>query len=157
MRRLRISDKAVFWIQAGYNALCYALYFMVQALGFVGMSLLYLHAHPAAGHQTLFVTAYQYEMFHVVFPLDNALGWLCNGVLIGGLGICTAAYPFRQRRGRKSISTFLMLLTVLFYLFIIGEEHHLGVSGAAYSIPAALLFTGCSLAGVLGIEEEVYE
>lgn len=157
MRRLRISDKTVFWLQAGYNAVCFALYFMVQALSFVGMSLLYLNAHPEAGHQTLFVTAYQYELFHVVFPLENAMGWVCNGILIAGLGICTAAYPFRQRRGRKSICTFLMVGVVLFYLFIIGEEHHLGLGGAAYCIPAALLFIGSSLAGVLGIEEEVYE
>lgn len=157
MRRLRISDKTVFWMQAGYNALCIALFFGVQALSFVGMSLVYLNAHPEASHQTLFVTAYQYEMFHVVFPLENAMGWVCNGVLIAGLSICTAAYPFRQRRGRRSITTFLMVLLVLFYLFIIGQEHHLGLTGAVYCIPAAVLFMISSLAGVLGIEEEVYE
>lgn len=157
MRRLRISDKAVFGIQAGYNALCFALLFAVHALCFLGMSLLYLKGHPEASHQTLFVTAYQYEIFHVVFPLENTVGWVCNGILIAGLGICTAAYPFRQRRGRRSITTFLMVGVVLFYLFIIGEDHHLGSSGAAYCVPAALLFIGSSAAGVLGIEEEVYE
>ena len=157
MRRLRISDKAVFCFQACYNALCFALFFMVQALSFVGMSLLYLNAHPEAGHQTLFVTAYQYEVFHVVFPLENTLGWLCNGILMAGLGICTAAYPFRQRRGRRSICTYLMVGIVLLYMVIIAEEHHLGVTGAVMCIPATLLIGGFCLAGVLGIEEEVDE
>lgn len=157
MRRLRISDKTVFCFQACYNALCFALFFMVQALSFVVMSLLYLNAHPEAGHQTLFVTAYQYEVFHVVFPLENTLGWICNGILMAGLGICTAAYPFRQRRGRKSICTYLMVGIVLLYMVIVGEEHHLGVTGAAMCIPATLLIGGFCLAGVLGIEEEVDE
>lgn len=157
MRRLRISDKTVFWLQAGYNAVCFALYFMAQALCYVILGALYGSAHPEAGHQTLFVTAYQHELFHAVFPLENTLGWVCNGILLAGLGICTAAYPFRQRRGRRSICTYLMAGVVVFYLFIIGEEHHLGVSGAAYCIPAALLFIAVSMAGVLGIEEETDE
>lgn len=158
MRRLRISDKTAFWLQAAYNALVFALYFAVQALLFLGLSAWYAQVHPeAVNHQTLFVTAYQHPLFHMVFPLENGLGWVCNCVLIAGLGICTAAYPFRQRRGRRSFTTFLMVLLVLFYKFLMGVEHQLGISAAIYCIPAALLFMGSSLAGVLGIEEEVYE
>ena len=156
MRRLRISDKQVFWMQAGYNSVCFALLYMVQALVYVAFSALYLRAHPT-GHQTLFVTAYQYEGFHMVFPLENPLMWASNIILLAGLSICTAAYPFRQRRGRRSLSTYVMLAVVLFFRFILGEEQHLGISAAAYCIPATLLVAAISLAGVLGIEEEAYD
>lgn len=156
MRRLRISDKRVFWMQAAYNFVCIALLYMVQALVYVVFSALYLRAHPA-GHQTLFVTAYQYEVFHMVFPLENPLMWVCNTILMAGLAICTAAYPFRQRRDRRSLCTYLMAGVALFFRFILGEEHHLGISAAFYCIPAALIIAAVSLAGVLGIEEEAYD
>lgn len=156
MRRLRISDKRVFWMQAAYNFVCFGLLYMVRALVYVAFSVLYLKAHPAS-HQTLFVTAYQYEVFHMVFPLENPLMWVSNLVLLTGLAVCTAAYPFRQRRGRRSLCTYLMAGVALFFRFILGEEQHLGVSAAVYCIPAALLIASVSLAGVLGIEEEVYD
>ena len=158
MQRLQISETAVFWLQAGYNILVFSLLFMVQALVFIGVCVWYAQVHPAlANHQSVFIAAYDHPLFHCVFPLDNVLCWVCLVLLIVGLGICSAAYPFRQRRGRRSITTFLMMLLVFFYLYIQREDHHLSVNAAVYAIPAAVLFAGVSLADVLGIEEEAYE
>lgn len=157
IQRLGISEKGVFAWQVFYNILVFILLFTVQALVMVMLSLYYIHENPDLVNQhTLFVTAYQHPHFHTFFPLENLLGWLCNGLLIAGLGICTAAYPFRQRHGMRSISTVMMVLLALFYLFLQGEESHLDMDTIVYIAIGSIILIFSSLAGVLSTEVDDY-
>jgi len=152
--RLGISEQALYWLQAIYNTLVFALLFMLQGLLFVLFSLLYGAANPEGYNvQSILVTSYQHWTFHVVFPQDNVL-CLITGLMISiGLGICTAAYPMRQRHGMRSITTAVMLVLALLCTFMQEEGGHLDISvSLVYGLIPCLLCIGSSLCGVLTME-----
>lgn len=150
LQRLSISEQMVFWVQAVYNASVFLLLFLVQALTFIGLSYCYdteLFSGPA-----VLVTAYQHPLFHTFFPLDNMLAIATNLVIITGLGICTAAFPMRQRHNRQSIMTFLMLLAACFYLFLQGEGRHMDMGNQIMIILVTLYCMIVALCGTMSLE-----
>lgn len=149
LQRLSISEKQVFWMQAISNALMIALFFLFQGLLFVAFCFWY---DPDVSMLTILVTAYQHPMFHTFFPLDNLLAMAVNLMLIIGLGICTAAFPMRQRHNRQSITTFLMLLAACFYLFLQRESGHMDMGNQIMIILVTLYCIIVSLCGTMSLE-----
>lgn len=151
--RLSLSEKQLFGIQAAYNTFVYLLLFLIQGLVFILLSLWYSSVHPEAmNQQTIFVTAYQHWMFHTFFPLDNLFVKMMMGFLAMALGICTAAYPMRQRHGKRSFSTVFMVLFALFYFYLQCEGNHLDYSALVYTLCPGIFCIVSALVGTLTME-----
>lgn len=103
LRRLGISETTVFFWQAGYNALCYLLLWMVQILVCMLLGLLYTRWIPQefVTGQTMFLAFYRSEFFHSLLPFEENALWFRNAILVLSLGICSARYPLGQRHGSK--------------------------------------------------------
>lgn len=151
--RLRISPKAIYWNQVGYNALCYFLLFAVEALSLLGLAFWNCSLFPeSCNHQTLMLDCYRTSILHVFFPLSDWLGWAGLAVLIPGLGICTAAFPAKQRRGKRSVTTFLMCLGALFYVYMQVSSHALFPDGKIIILISGVLLSLIAAGGVLSWE-----
>lgn len=151
--RLRISPRAIYWNQAVYNALCYFLLFAVEAMSLLGLAFWNSSLFPESyTHQTLMLDCYQTSILHVFFPLSDLLGWAALAVVILGLGICTAAFPAKQRRGKRSITTFLMCFAVLLYVHMQVSSHALFPDGKILILISGALISLVAAGGVLSWE-----
>lgn len=118
LRRLAVSERGIFFWQAGYNVCIYLIFWSVQAVLLWCLCLLYMkQADPTlTSNQTVFLAFYRNAFLHGMLPLDDAIGWVRNGIMILGLGIAAATFPFRQRRGKfGSEIVALVLLTILWF------------------------------------------
>lgn len=154
LQRLSISEKQIFWMQALSNALMITLFFLFQGLMFVLLSFWY---DPEVSLLEVLVVSYQNPLFHCFFPLDNWLVMVTNAAMIAGLAICCAAYPMRQRHGRQSITTFLMILVFGFYLFLQKEEDHLHSGYCILAICVTLYCIASALVGTMTLEVDDYD
>lgn len=113
LRRLAVREEAtVFW-WAGYNVVCFFLFWVVQLVIALLLCRLYLTRMDAAyvSDQTIFLACYRSNFLHSLLPLEETSRYLRNAMFILGLGVCTACFSFRQRRGEKGIA--VVLLAVL--------------------------------------------
>ncbi len=144
LRRLSISERAVFVWQWGYNTACYLLLWWWQALIAFALCLWYAsQAGPElVGSQTIFLAFYRSGLLHSLIPLEEVSRWVRNGVMALGLGACAALEPFLQRR--KGLPWEILAPVSLALLFFPME---LGIWG----LDAAL-----ALASLLSIVRAVY-
>jgi len=101
--RLRVSRRAVFFWQAGYNAFCLLLLWAAQVLTVLGLCRLYparAGAELISG-QTVFLAFYRQPFLHSLLPLEELRRWLRNGFMILAYGLSAAAFPAALRRGKK--------------------------------------------------------
>ena len=132
LRRLTISERAVFFHQAAYNLLVYIMLFAVQLTLVFALSQYYLSAVPkeCISNQTMFLAFYRNDFLHSLLPLEDVGLWIRNGLLIITFALATAEYPYRQRRHKFS-STALALLTYTIVWFDqdIGQLGHIITTG----------------------------
>lgn len=121
LRRLSISERAVFVWQWGYNTACYLLLWWWQALIAFALCLWYAsQAGPElVGSQTIFLAFYRSELLHSLIPLEEVSRWVRNGVMALGLGACAALVPFFQRR--KVLAWEILAMAALTMIFFSGE------------------------------------
>lgn len=152
--RLGLSEKRIFWLQVLFNALVYSLFIMTQALTMLLLCRIYDWVTPGTmDPMAIFVTSYQYPLFHFFFPLNNVLGWLTNFILVIGLSICTAACPVRQRhRFNSSCTAMMSVFAAVYYCGVINKGDHLGYSGFAYIFIITLILVSICLFGVMTLE-----
>lgn len=153
LQRLEISEKMVFWMQAMSNAVMLTLFFLFQGLLFLIFAYWY---DPDVSLLEILVVSYDNALFHCFFPLDNWVAMAANAALIAGLAICCAAYPMRQRHGRQSITTFLMILVCGFYLFLQKEDDHLHMGFCIGAICVTLYCIASALFGTMTLEVDDY-
>ncbi|MCI5753581.1 MAG: hypothetical protein MR033_02960 [Clostridiales bacterium] len=117
LRRLSVSERSVFLWQAGYNAMTYLILWGVQVLAAFLLCRIYVSANPdSTSGQTVFLAFYRNAFLHSLLPLEETGRWVSNTALALGLGVCTAAIPFWQRRRKKKLAPVLMvLMAVLFF------------------------------------------
>ena len=72
-----------------------------------------------------------------------------TGLLLVGLGICTAALPARNRQGKRSISTFLMVGLTIFYVYMQTQSSALFPDGKIVVLIGTAIFALISGIGVL--------
>lgn len=107
LQRLGISERTVFFLQAGFNACCFVLLWLVQLICiFVFDCIANGIAVDAAQH----VRYYNAQLFHSLLPLRDGWRWARNIVLVAALGLSTAVAPFHQRRGRFAASLVVMFI-----------------------------------------------
>ncbi|MBR4303820.1 MAG: hypothetical protein IKT81_00675 [Clostridia bacterium] len=153
-RRLRISERAVFVCQAIYNMACYIMLLCMQIVTAYGLCVLYTHLAPAellSGH-TVFLAFYRSDFLHSILPLQEGMRWGLMAIAILSMGICTANFPFMNRRGSFGMTT--VANTVIVMGFYVRELGYFGL------LPLVTFLTmGIALFNVFTWEEEdeVYE
>ena len=118
LQRLAVSERTLYVWQALYNTGCGVIFWSVELLISIGLCQMYMGlADPAmVSSQTVFLACYRSPFLHNLLPLTDTMGWVTNLFLLGSLGMATAAYPYRQRRG-KSGTVLLLVGCLLMLLF----------------------------------------
>lgn len=105
LRRLQIPEWQVALLQFGYNALALLVLWGWQAAVALGLCRWFAAACPdQTTTQTIFLAFYRSPFLHAVLPLQNAVIWWRNGLLLVTLAATAAAFPYDQRRGRKPLA-----------------------------------------------------
>lgn len=152
LRRLSISEKAVFFWQSLHNICCYILLWCMQILIAVAFAKIYCMQMDGSAltNQTLLLSFYRNPFLHCLFPLSEVWLWIRNVILAIGMGLAAAQYPFRQRRG-KTIQIALPMAIVILVLFV----RELGIIFSdVCAIGFAIWTAAMALYHVLGRERE---
>lgn len=147
LRRLRVSEEAVFIWQAVYNTVCLFILWAFQLLVVMGLSMWYMSVADASvsGGQTIFLAFYRDEFLHSLMPLAEGSRLARNLILVPCLGTALAALPWRQRRGQKGIAG--ILLPAVAVVSFKGEMGLFAVD--AIVSMAAIVMAGSAALGVL--------
>lgn len=156
LRRLPLSERAVFLWQWVGNALFYLLLWGAQLAVVLVLSRVYLAAagaQPAqlvqpAGGQTLLLAFYQSSFLHGLLPLDDLLSHAAGLLLTAALAFGAAAFPFWQRRGSFGGEA---LAALVFALYAFPRD--LDGSSAAFTILVSVMILLCAVLRVLRWEE----
>ena len=147
LRRLSLSPRWIFSLQALANACFYLLFWAFQALVLLGLSKLYMEqATPAiANHQTVYLSFYRSDFMHAILPLDEKSLYIRNIILALGMGVATASVPHYQRLHRFPIVIFI--ITAVTLGFFVQE---LGSTSAATVISIfILIFASISVYNIM--------
>lgn len=127
LRRLSVSERAVFFHQAVYNMLVYLMLLAVQLVVAFGLARYYIGAAPAEciSNQTVVLAFYRNNFLHSILPLEDVGLWIRNGLLVLSLGLASAEFPYRQRRHKFSASTVALgIYTIVCFNQGIGQLTH---------------------------------
>jgi len=118
LQRLSVSEREVFWWQALYNGGCYLILWAAQVLTMLGLGVLYTKiADPAmVTSQTILLACYRSRYLSSLLPLTRMGRWLRMLVLLVGLALASAYYPYAKRRG-KNCSELITLAALTVFLF----------------------------------------
>lgn len=154
-RRLRISEKAVFVCQSIYNAVCYLMLLCIQIVAAYGLCMIYTHFAPAellSGH-TVFLAFYRSDFLHSILPLQEGVRWGLMAIAVLSMGICSADFPYMNRRGSFGFVT--VANAVIVAGFFVKELGYFALLSFA-----TFLTSGVALFNVFTDEEEedeIYE
>lgn len=111
LQRLRISERAVYWLQALYNSMCYFLLWASQVGVTIGISHWFMEnaTELTITNQTLVIAFYRNAYLHSILPMEDAVGWAILAGIILGCGINAAKVPYQQRRGKISVGILMMV------------------------------------------------
>lgn len=126
LKRLSISEKEVFVIQALYNTLCYFLLWSIQLLIVFLLGYYFVRKAPAeyVTNQTMFLAFYRNDFLHALLPFEDILIWLKNILLFLSLGICSAGFTMAQRRGKRAFELLVILgTTILLFIAPLGKMY----------------------------------
>lgn len=126
LKRLSISEKQVFVLQAFYNTLCYFLLWSIQLLFVFILGFYFVKNAPAeyVTNQTMFLAFYRSDFLHALLPFEDILIWLKNILLFLSLGICSAGFTMAQRRGKRAFELLVILgTTILLFIAPLGKMY----------------------------------
>jgi len=152
LRRLSISERAIFVHQGVYNTLVYLLLWAFQAVMALVLCGIYVERAPAeaVSVQTVFLAFYRNGLLHALVPLSEAALWVRNGLLVLTLGFAAAEVPFMQRRKKHSaVIIGMVLYTIGIFKRAIGE-----IPQMVSVVVVFLAVTGATLYTLFGRREE---
>jgi len=115
LSRLSLSERRIFFLQALANSLLYTLFLLLQLFIAYGLCLLYLkRASAYTSPQTLFLAFYRNDFLHALLPLEDVGGHIRNVFMLLGLGLCAAAFPYKQQRGSFGYEGLLLAILCAF-------------------------------------------
>lgn len=124
VRRLRISERAVFVMQALYNAMVFVILWAAEVL----ICLLLCHAYVTSAdpslvsHQTVGLAFYRNNFLHSLLPMADITVWFRNVIMLAVLSLAAASFPYKQRRGKFAADIVsYALLTVIFFTRTVGD------------------------------------
>ncbi len=136
LRRLRISEKKIFFLQGIFGTLIYFLLFAVQIFLIFLFAGLYFHIASADTYsaQTLFLSFYKNDFLHSLLPLEETFRVFRNLWGILALGFSSAYQSYCQRRGKKSF-----LIIPVAFIGILTFQTSLGSQYGEYTMIAVSL------------------
>lgn len=151
LRRLSISERSIFFWQAGYNLCCYLLFWFVQLAAV--LIICRLRMAQTGGPQDVFLMFYQDPFLHSVLPLDESSRYVRNAAMAAAMGCVTAYFPLCQRRGGFAVSTVFMTgVSVVFFAAEMGSFSR-DIIVILLSVLFASTAVGKSVAGRHGDED----
>lgn len=141
LQRLAVTQKALFFWQAGYNYLCYLMLWGFQLVVAYLLCRLLLEQNS----QTLFLTFARSRYLHTLMPAYEVMAWIKNFTYLAAMAIHAACYPIYRNQHKKDGGHIIMLTSfmLIFYLNETGAfEKHL------FAIIVALIY---SIVGVYRI------
>ncbi len=156
--RLSLSPLTVWIWQAAYNTAVFLILWFAETAVSMGLCALYTHfTDPAAvSVQTVFLATYRSEFLHAVLPMYDTALWVRNLVFALTLGAVTAAFPYKQRRGKFAGEVLLCALLLPGIFDCTPGEPGLSIVECVIAISIAA-FSLCCVLGVFDegqIEEE---
>ncbi|WP_152967692.1 hypothetical protein [Oxobacter pfennigii] len=114
VQRLSVREEAVVFLWAGYNAVCFFLFWAVQLVIVLVLCRLYVTQMDTAyvSGQTIFLAFYRSNFLHSLLPLEEISRYVRNGILILTLGVCASCFSFRQRRGERGSAVVVLAVIV---------------------------------------------
>lgn len=126
LRRLSVSERQIACLQMVYNLLAYLILWGAQLAVAWGLCRWFAAACPdQMSSQTIFLAFYRSSFLHPLMPLQNGPLWACNGLVLVTLAVTAAAFPYRQRRGRRRLIVLPLAfgLAAATYPSVLGEDH----------------------------------
>lgn len=141
IKRLRISERNLFFCQTVYNIIIFISLWAVQAFTVCILSFQYVHIAPSevVGNQTIFLAFYRNDLLHNILPISDITVWIRNIFTAIALGFTAAEFPYKQRRKKigatiiafalyticfftkELANTFNTFITIVVSIAIIGE------------------------------------
>ncbi len=124
MRRLNISERAVFVMQALYNAMVFVILWAAEVLICLLLCHIYVtSADPSlVSHQTVGLAFYRNNFLHSLLPMADITVWIRNSIMLAVLALAAASFPYKQRRGKFAADIVsYALLTVIFFTRSVGD------------------------------------
>ena len=118
LRRLNISERAVFVMQAIYNAMMLTVLWAAEIIVCLLLCRAYVSAVDPSlvSHQTVGLAFYRSNFLHSLLPLADITVWIRNGIMLVVLSLAAASFPYKQRRGKFAADIVAYaLLTVIFF------------------------------------------
>ncbi|MBQ7983630.1 MAG: hypothetical protein IJ302_08670 [Clostridia bacterium] len=124
LRRLRISERAVFVIQALYNAMVFVILWAAEVLICLFLCRAYVNAADPSlvSHQTVGLAFYRNDFLHSLLPMADITVWIRNIIMLAVLSLAAASFPSNQRRGKFAADIVsYALLSVIFFTRSVGD------------------------------------
>ena len=128
MRRLNISERAVFVMQAIYNAMMLTVLWAVEIIVCLLLCRAYVSAVAPSlvSHQTIGLAFYRNVFLHSLLPMADITVWIRNIIMVLVLSLAAASFPYKQRRGKFAADIVVYaLIALIFFSRAIGDGFNL--------------------------------
>ncbi len=117
IKRLRISERDLFFCQTIYNIIIFISLWAVQAFTVCMLSFQYVHLAPeeVIGNQTIFLAFYRNDLLHNILPISDIWVWIRNIFTAIALGFTAAEFPYKQRRKKIGATIIAFALYTIFF------------------------------------------
>ena len=119
LKRLRIKEKRIFWLQSLYNMLAYVLLWGAQLAMLLGCCLVYQKNIPTGTtltNQTMFLAFYRNDFMHTILPLEDTPGWWMLVVICVTTAFTAAEFTKLRREGKFGFEILILIASVFIYL-----------------------------------------
>ena len=124
LRRLNISERAVFVLQVICNAAVFVLLWAAETAVCLLLCRIYVSSVPPSlvSHQTMAIAFYRSPFLHSLLPLADIAVWIRNFVMIAVLSLAAASFPYKQRHGKFAADIVsYALLCIVFFKSTVGD------------------------------------
>lgn len=124
LRRLRVSQRHLFFVETVYNFLCFVLLFAVQICVILWMYRLYMNRIPGdpVSHQIAFLAFYRVPFLHNLLPLAETGKWVRNLLMLLAVSMDAATEKAGQRK--RGFQTWYCLVLVCTWWMVTDVGFH---------------------------------
>lgn len=118
LKRLRVKEKYVFWLQVLYNFFAYILLWGAQLAVVFGCVAVYQMHMPDAvlwTNQSMLLIFYKNAFLYSLLPLESLAGWFVLGVTGIMSALATAEFTRLQRKGKFGFELLFLVATAMIY------------------------------------------
>lgn len=128
LRRLRISEKQVYFNHLAVNFFLYCLLWLAEIVLLVFLMKLYASRAPEEilSNQTVALAFYRSDFMHLIFPMRDWLGLIRNLFWVVALASLAAFFAFMSRRKKLAVS--MIIYTAVVAFACVTEEFEAGVN-----------------------------